>query len=137
MQDNKIFTSKLIIKETHLDFMGHVNNATYLEILEEARWDVLFDQNYKFQDILKSGVGPVILECEIKFQKEIKLREEVVIKTEFGEYKNKTGVINQVIVNQNDAICTKAKFIYGFFDMKLRKLVEPDEKLAKIMGINF
>ncbi len=28
----------LLILEKHLDTFGHVNNASYLEILEEARW---------------------------------------------------------------------------------------------------
>ena len=32
------------VRGYHLDLYGHVNNARYLEFLEEARWD-LFDNN--------------------------------------------------------------------------------------------
>lgn len=28
----------VVIREHHLDTFGHVNNAAYLDILEEARW---------------------------------------------------------------------------------------------------
>ena len=35
----KVFTYPLLIKETYLDTFGHVNNATYLTLFEEARWD--------------------------------------------------------------------------------------------------
>ena len=37
----KIFTYEMLIKEKHLDTFGHVNNATYFELLEEARWDFI------------------------------------------------------------------------------------------------
>ena len=33
---NKIFTYSLIIKQDDLDMFGHVNNAAYLKLFEEA-----------------------------------------------------------------------------------------------------
>ena len=39
-------TYKLRIIETHLDMFGHVNNATYLQIFEEARDG--FADNFRF-----------------------------------------------------------------------------------------
>jgi len=126
----------VIIKESYLDFMGHVNNATYLTILEEARWELLQDHNYTLNDILKSGVGPVILECNIKFIKEIKLREKITIETQISSLENKIGYIEQKIFNENKELCTKAKFTFGFFDMKQRKLIEPDKKFQQIANSN-
>lgn len=32
----KIFTYPMLIKESHLDSFGHMNNATYLELFENA-----------------------------------------------------------------------------------------------------
>ena len=126
----------VIIKESYLDFMGHVNNATYLTILEEARWELLQDHNYTLNDILKSGVGPVILECNIKFIKEIKLREKITIEAQISSLENKIGYIEQKIFNENKELCTKAKFTFGFFDMKQRKLIEPDKKFQQIANSN-
>ena len=37
----------LVIREQHLDTFGHVNNAKYLEILEEARWDLITAQRIR------------------------------------------------------------------------------------------
>jgi acyl-CoA thioesterase FadM len=31
---------KVKITLDHLDFMGHLNNALYLKLLEDARWDI-------------------------------------------------------------------------------------------------
>lgn len=124
----------LSIKESHLDFMGHVNNATYLTILEEARWELLYSHNYTLKDILTSGIGPVILECNIKFLKEIGLRQIITIESEIISFKDKIGIMQQNIFNEKKELCTSAKFTFGFFDMKLRKLVEPRDKLKAIFG---
>ena len=35
------FKTTLKVRGYHLDFYGHVNNARYLELLEEARWRML------------------------------------------------------------------------------------------------
>lgn len=125
---------ELTIKESHLDFMGHVNNATYLTILEEARWELLLEYNYTLNDILKSGIGPVILECNIKFIKEIKLREKIIIESEISSLENKIGYIEQLIFNEKKELCSKAKFAFGFFDIKQRKLIEPEKKFKDIVN---
>lgn len=43
----------VVIREDQLDTFGHVNNAAHLDILEEARWDI----------ITRNGYGLVRLEC--------------------------------------------------------------------------
>ena len=40
MQEN-LFEYPVIIREQHLDSYGHVNNATYLQLAEEARWEMM------------------------------------------------------------------------------------------------
>lgn len=37
---------KLTVRNYHLDGYGHVNNARYLEFLEEARWAFLRNTVY-------------------------------------------------------------------------------------------
>ena len=34
-------TTEIVIRGYHVDIYGHVNNARYLEFLEEDRWAVL------------------------------------------------------------------------------------------------
>ena len=42
----RVHDYQLVIREQHLDTFGHVNNAKYLEILEEARWDLITGNGY-------------------------------------------------------------------------------------------
>ncbi|MEZ4846067.1 MAG: acyl-CoA thioesterase [Bdellovibrionota bacterium] len=69
----------LTILEGHLDTFGHVNNAKYLEILEEARWDFITSRGFGLKKIQESGKGPIILEIKMKFLKEIKVRQNIII----------------------------------------------------------
>ena len=36
--------TEIMVRGYHLDMFGHVNNARYLEFLEEGRW-TFFDKN--------------------------------------------------------------------------------------------
>ena len=66
---NTIFSYPIYIKESYLDTFGHVNNATYLTLLEEARWDLLNKNSYGLKKIQETGLGPTILEIKLSFLK--------------------------------------------------------------------
>ena len=70
----EIFTYPIIIKETYLDVYGHVNNATYLTLLEEARWEFITKNGYGLKKILEIGYGPVVLEVMMRYLKELRLK---------------------------------------------------------------
>lgn len=120
------------IKETDLDAYHHVNNVTYLRILEEARWEFLHQKGYGFHKIHETGRGPVVLETNIKYLKELKLRDEVIIETKFLYYENKVGKMSQRIV-RDGVVCCEAEFTVGFFDLKARKLIHPTDDWKKVV----
>ena len=93
MSDCKIFRFQLLIKENHLDTFGHVNNATYLQLLEEARWEFLTSQGFSLKAIHALKVGPIVLECHIKFLKELTLRQQITIESQVLSYEKKIGII--------------------------------------------
>ncbi len=74
-----MFSYQLLIREQHLDSYGHVNNATYVSLFEEARWEMSTQRGYGYNKIQESGKGPIILEINLKFLKEVTLRETVTI----------------------------------------------------------
>lgn len=118
----------ITIKEHHLDTFGHVNNATYLQIYEEARWELLSKKGYGLDKIRKTGKGPVILEINIKFLKELRLRKNVTIHTKTLGYNGKIGKLKQWITDTDGTICNEIEMTLGLFDTKERKLVEPTKE---------
>lgn len=131
----KSFKYRMLIRENHLDTFGHVNNATYLQLLEEARWEFLNEQDMNLKTIHETKIGPVVLECNIKFIKELTLRQNIVIESQMLSYHKKIGVMDQRIFDEQGNLCTEAQFKFGFFDMELRKLIVPTPQLLLAFGI--
>lgn len=119
----KLHSYKFLVKEAHLDTFGHVNNATYLMLLEEARWDWITRNGYGLDKIKACGLGPVILEINIAFKRELTLRQEINIETYLLEHKGKVSYIRQEMLTNSGLLCCRADFTFGLFDTKLRKLV--------------
>jgi YbgC/YbaW family acyl-CoA thioester hydrolase len=125
--ENKIFKYEMTIKEFHLDTFGHVNNAAYLQIYEEARWQFITENGYGLEKIKETGLGPVILEINLKFIKELHLRKKITIHSQTGEYNSRIGTIKQWITDSEDNLCSDAEMKIGLFDIHKRKLVKPTQ----------
>ena len=130
----KIFTYPIIIKEIYLDTFGHMNNATYLTLLEEARWDLLTKNGFGLEKIQESHLGPTILEIKLKFLKEIRLRENITIKTQMLAYERKVGILAQKML-RNDEVCCEAELVIGLFNLKERKLEMPTPEWLHAIGL--
>lgn len=126
----------LTILEGHLDTFGHVNHAIYLELLEEARWDLITNNGYGLKDIQKTGQGPVILEAKIEYKRELLLRQKIRIQTELLSYNKKIAVLQQCMYNEADLLCARAEIKFGLFDTKRRKIISPTPIWLKAIGID-
>ncbi len=129
------FHTRILIKEHHLDTFGHVNNAVYLTLLEEARWDFIVPRGFGISEIQRMGLGPTVLEWSIKFKKEIKLRDTIIIESQGVSYDKKIGVLRQDILNEQAEICCQALMTMGLFDTKARKLVLPTAEWLHAIGM--
>lgn len=127
---------ELLVREFHVDSLGHMNNATYLAILEEARWEMITQKGFGFKEIQERKIGPVILEVQLKFLKEIRLREKIKITTEVISYSGKVGQLRQTISKEDGSPAADAVFTFGLFDMNLRKLIEPSPEWKAAIGVS-
>jgi|SRR5579871_642390 len=125
----------LTILESHLDFMGHVNNAAYFKIFEEARWELITENGFGFKEMKELGVGPVVLEAHIIYKRELRLRQNVIIETEFMSFAKKIANIRQRIVDNGGKLFCQADFKFGLFDTRARKLIAPTPAWVKAMGV--
>lgn len=131
----KQFRYPMVIREHHLDSFHHVNNATYLTLLEEARWELLTQNGFGLETILENGVGPIVLECQIKFLKELRLRQAIVIESQLVSYEKKIGIMKQEIVDSEGLRYSEALLTFGVFDLTTRKLIIPTMAWLQAVGI--
>jgi acyl-CoA thioester hydrolase len=125
---------EVLIRESHLDTFGHVNNAQYLQILEEARWDLITGRGYGLETILTTHLGPVILEIHLKFRRELRLREKITVETRCTAYRKKVGTLLQRMLSADGEVCAEAELVFGLFDTVARKLVAPTPDWIRAIG---
>ena len=116
------------IRERHLDSFGHVNNAQYLVLFEEARWEMITSRGYGMKEVHESKIGTVILACSVKFKRELSLREWITIETKLVSVEKKIGILHHLILKEDGKVAAEAEFQMGCFDLKDRKLIQPTER---------
>lgn len=130
----KTFVYDTQIKEHHLDSFGHVNNAIYLSLYEEARWEFITENGYGLKEVQMNKKGPVVLDVTCRFKREITNREKIKITSHTLEVVGKISKIKQQILKEDGSVSSEALFTFGFMDLKERKLIEAPEAWLKAMG---
>ena len=72
---------ELQARGNELDSYGHVNNAVYLNYNEQARWEI-FRQLGLLDAIIASGKKIVIVENQIKYIRQVRLFDEIIVETQ-------------------------------------------------------
>lgn len=135
---NPVYEYELTILEHHLDTFGHVNNAVYLELYEEARWDFITKNGLGLKEIFATQIGPVLLDLNLTFKSELGNREKIKIVTEArAEMKNKyVMIIDQKILKENGKVASTITLSVGLMNLEKRKLIAPTPEWLKALGLN-
>lgn len=134
---NPIYEYELTILEKHLDTFGHVNNAAYLTLYEEARWDFITKNNLGLKEILEKKVGPVLLDLNLTFKAELKNREKIKIVSQARpEMRNKyVMILDQKMIKENGKVASTMTLSVGMVDLEARKLVTPTLEWLNALGL--
>lgn len=131
--------SEFIVSETWLDAFGHVNNARYLEIYEQARWNWLVSAGIDLAEIRRTGIGPVILEVNLSFKRELLARQRIRISSYNAAFQKKIWTVQQQLHILRDdrepELASELKVTAGLFDLKTRKLIEPTPEWEAVVSL--
>jgi thioesterase-3 len=125
----------MLVQEQHLDTFGHVNNAVYLQLFEQARWDLITRNGYGLDEVHRLQIGPTVLELTVRFSRELRNRQPIVIKTWLESYLGKIGKLVQQICDDGGKLRCEATFTMGLFDLKARKLIAPTPEWLRALGL--
>lgn len=124
------------ILEKHLDTFGHVNNATYLELYEEARWDLITNNGWGLKEIYQRQIGPVITSLNIQYKREITNRETIRIETQVSSFRNKKILcLEQKMIKEDGSVANTMVMEAGLFDLKERRLLDPTDEWMAALGV--
>jgi thioesterase-3 len=123
------------IRGYHTDLYQHVNNARYLEFLEEGRWQLL-EAHINLESFMKKGFQFFVVNINISYKRPVRVNDTIIVKSGLGKLGNKSAVIRQQIINKlTGAVCTEADITFVIADSKGRTLKlekELKEKLQRI-----
>jgi acyl-CoA thioester hydrolase len=125
----------VLILERHLDTFGHVNNATYLELFEAARWEWITSNGFGIERIRELQQGPTVLEVTLRFKREIKNRQRIVIRSWVERYEGKICNVIQEMRDDVGELSCEANFLCALFDLKARRLLAPTPDWLAAVGM--
>ena len=102
------FTTAIKVRGYHEDRFGHVNNARYLEFLEEGRWDYLDSRGPQggFQTL---GVFPIVAHLSISYRRPTSAGARLTITTEVASTSSRKIVMHQTIHQEGtEKLCCEA-----------------------------
>ena len=101
-----IHQAEFKIRTYHTDAFGHVNNARYLELLEEARWQ--FADSINLVDLLREKeLGFIIMDLRIRFREPVCEGDKIIVDTSLITLGTASGEVQQYVRRSgNDKIAT-------------------------------
>ena len=126
---------RVLIIERHLDTFGHVNNATYLDLLEAARWDWITGNGFGLERIRALRQGPTVLEVTLRFKREIRNRQQILIRTWVDSYEGKVCTVCQEMRDEAGELCCEGRFLCALFDLEARRLLAPTADWLAAVGM--
>ena len=134
-QKSEVNEYQLEIREKDIDMLGHVNNATYLTLYEEARWAMIAPRGWGKEDILRRRLSPIVLDVQISFRRELRLGEKVLVRTWCHDPLRKTCHVSQVMLKADGKEASSATFTMALFNLDNRKLVDPPQDWIETIGL--
>ena len=84
------------VRGFHTDMFGHVNNARYLEFLEEARWELL-EKHMNYNKWTQLGKAFIVVNINISYRNPAKLGDVLEIQSTIAKLGGKSGVVHQEV----------------------------------------
>ena len=131
-------TIEIKVRGYHLDVFGHVNNARYLEFLEEARW-ALFDKKVNLEDLAKEGFVFTVVNININYRQAAFLHDVLTVETGMAEFGKRSAILRQIVKNKTTgAIVADADVTFVMVAVKAQKAAALDgtlkERLLQVLG---
>ena len=118
-----IHESKFEIRTFHTDAFGHVNNARYLEIFEEARWQ--YAESIGLIELLTvQGLGFIIMDLKLRFRAPVRESDSISISTQLISLGSASGEVLQKVTRPgNKSVVTRCLAHFILIDRKHGKSV--------------
>ncbi len=122
-------TIKIKVRGFHIDHSNHVNNARYLEFLEEGRWDYS-EKNNLITNFHSKGIGHVTVNANIDYRKSAFAGQVLKIETGVVRKSENSVTMKQIVfLGDSETIIADADVTNVFLDANTQKIMPVNEEL--------
>jgi thioesterase-3 len=113
-----VFSTEIKIRGYHLDVYGHVNNARWVELLEEARWRWLDeDLDLRSWDAKRQGIAVVNL--DVNYRRPARMHDRVEFRCWITRLGGRSAVCHQEAVHaESGERLVDADVTFVLFDLQ-------------------
>ena len=128
-----IHTIEIKIRGYHLDLFGHVNNARYLEFLEEARWDA-FEKTVNLEELARRGWAFTVVNINISYRRPALMNDVICVQTQVTKWGRRSAVIRQtVVLKGTDTVVADADVTFVIYDTNSQKTAVMEGELLDLL----
>jgi thioesterase III len=130
------YLTEIKVRGYHADFYGHVNNARFLEFLEEDRWAHLTSK-MDLEKLASKGLFFLVVNININYRKAVPVGAILLVSTTLEKIGNRSAVLKQEIVFKEsgetaaDALVT---FVLG--DSRGKAVMMTGDLLEEVRTLN-
>lgn len=125
--------TQIKVRGYHLDLFQHVNNARYLEFIEEGRW-AFFDQFFERDDWMQEDFVWPVVNININFKSQANFGDLLEVQTHYTKIGNRSITMKQTIVKlPTNEVVVEADVTYVCFSKAAKAAVPfPDDIRQKV-----
>ncbi|MGO1395274.1 MAG: acyl-CoA thioesterase [Halomonas sp.] len=112
---------QLRVRGYHLDGYGHVNNARYLEFMEEGRWDYFDQHPAMIKELHQAGRAFVVVNLNIDYLAAARHGDDIEIMTGIVDVGERSGLCHHRIVRKDGTVIAQADLTFVLLDMRANK----------------
>jgi len=118
-----VSTIEIKVRGYHVDLYGHVNNARYLEFIEEARW-AFAEDTLDLAAWQEKGIGFSIVNITINYRKPAFMGDVLKIRTKLAKLGNASGTIrHEIFLKGTDSLVLDADVTFVMVDAQTGKAI--------------
>lgn len=125
--------TKIKVRGYHLDLYGHVNNARYLEFLEEARW-AMIEEKIDLGELKKRGIGMVVVNINIDYKLPANLGDLLRVTSTIDRIGAKSATVKQLITSEvSGQLIASAQVTFVIIDIATQKVIAIDDDTRDLL----
>jgi len=128
-----VSVTRIKVRGYHEDRFGHVNNARYLELLEEARWADFEARGVDVDFLKKHSLFPVVVHLAITYRRPASAGDTLAISVDVVRAGRRKIVLGQTATfDGSDDVCVEAELTVVFLDEATGRPVPLDDRFFRV-----